>query len=144
MTRGARVYLTGRRKQELDAAVAAIGRGAIGVQGDVSRPTDLDRLYERISEDGCRMDVLYANAGVGQWAPLEQVTVDHLDFILGVNVRGAVFTVQKAVPLLNDHASVILSGRSGPWRAGGIRSLFGYEGCDAVFRPNLGERAEGP
>lgn len=107
---GAHVYLTGRRKEELDAAVAAIGRGAIGVQGDVARPADLDRLYEQISGDGRRVDVLFANAGVGQVAPLAQVTEEHLDLLLGVNVKGTVFTVQKALPLLNDHASVILSG----------------------------------
>jgi NAD(P)-dependent dehydrogenase (short-subunit alcohol dehydrogenase family) len=71
---GAHVYLTGRRQEELDAAVAAIGWGAIGVQGDVARPADLDRLYEQISRDGRRVDVLFANAGVGQPAPLAQVT----------------------------------------------------------------------
>jgi NAD(P)-dependent dehydrogenase (short-subunit alcohol dehydrogenase family) len=93
--KGADVYLTGRRKEELDAAVAAIGRGAVGVQGEVGRPADLDRLYEQMSGDGRRVDVLSANAGVGQMAPLAQVTEDHLDLILGVNVKGAVFTVRR-------------------------------------------------
>jgi NAD(P)-dependent dehydrogenase (short-subunit alcohol dehydrogenase family) len=107
---GAHVYLTGRRQKELDDAVASIGESATGVRGDVASPADLDRLYERISADGRRVDVLYANAGVGEVAALAQVTEKHLDLLLGVNFKGTVFTVQKALPLMNDHASVILSG----------------------------------
>jgi NAD(P)-dependent dehydrogenase (short-subunit alcohol dehydrogenase family) len=129
---GAVVYLTGRRQKELDAAVAAIGRGAIAVQGDVARPADLDRLYEQISRDGRRVDVLFANAGVGQPAPLGQVTEDHLDYILGVNVKGAVFTVQKALPVLNDHASVILSGSI--WTVEGPEGFGVYSATKAATR----------
>jgi NAD(P)-dependent dehydrogenase (short-subunit alcohol dehydrogenase family) len=129
---GANVYLTGRRKEELDAAVAAIGRGAIGVQGDVAKPADLDRLYEQISGDGRRVDVLFANAGSGQFAPLAQVTEEHLDLVLGVNVKGTVFTVQKALPLLNDRGSVILSGSI--WTVEGPEGFGVYAATKAAVR----------
>ncbi|MFF3564044.1 SDR family NAD(P)-dependent oxidoreductase [Streptomyces sp. NPDC002574] len=106
---GAHVYLTGRRQERLDAAVASIGERTTGVRGDVADPADVDRLYERIAADGRRVDVVFANAGVGEPAPLAQITEENIDFHLGVNVKGTIFTVQKALPLLNDHASVILS-----------------------------------
>ncbi|MFC4585698.1 SDR family oxidoreductase [Sphaerisporangium corydalis] len=107
---GAHVFVTGRRKPELDAAVETIGAGAIGVQGDVSVPADLDRLYETVRDQGRGIDVLFANAGGGELATLEQVTEDHFDQTFGINVRGLLFTVQKALPLLNDGASVIVTG----------------------------------
>ncbi|WP_326798145.1 SDR family oxidoreductase [Streptomyces sp. NBC_01808] len=129
---GAHVYLTGRRQEVLDAAVASIGRGATGVRGDVAGPADLDRLYERIAADGRRVDVLYANAGVGEAAPLAQVTEEHLDLLLGVNVRGTVFTVQKALPLLNDHASVILSASI--WTVEGPEGFGVYAATKAATR----------
>jgi NAD(P)-dependent dehydrogenase (short-subunit alcohol dehydrogenase family) len=106
---GAHVFVTGRRKAELDAAVEKIGAGATGVQGDVSDLADLDRLYEAVRQQGRRVDVLFANAGGGSFASLEQVTEEHFDQTFGINVRGLVFTVQKALPLLNDGASVILA-----------------------------------
>jgi NAD(P)-dependent dehydrogenase (short-subunit alcohol dehydrogenase family) len=106
---GAHVFVTGRRKAELDAAVEKIGAGATGVQGDVSDLADLDRLYAAVRQQGRRVDVLFANAGGGSFASLEQVTEEHFDQTFGINVRGLVFTVQKALPLLNDGASVILT-----------------------------------
>jgi NAD(P)-dependent dehydrogenase (short-subunit alcohol dehydrogenase family) len=105
---GARVYLTGRRKPELDAAVETI-KGATGVQSDVSDPADLDRLYATVEADGLRVDVLFANAGGGEFSRLEEVTERHFDQTFDTNVRGTLFTVQKALPLLNDGASVILT-----------------------------------
>ena len=129
---GARVYLTGRRKEELDAAVTTLGRAAVGVRGDVSRPADLDQLYATIAGDGRRVDVLFANAGVGEPAPLAEITEEHLDHHLGVNIKGAAFTVQKALPLLNDHASVILAGSI--WTVEGPEGFGVYSATKAAIR----------
>jgi NAD(P)-dependent dehydrogenase (short-subunit alcohol dehydrogenase family) len=107
---GAHVFITGRRESELDAAVEVIGSATTAVVGDISNPADLDRLYETIRGRGQGLDVLFANASVATFATLEQVTEEHFDTIFGINVRGTLFTVQKALPLLNDGASVILNG----------------------------------
>jgi len=110
---GAFVYITGRRQAELDAAVAAIGPNATGVQADSSRLADLDRLYETIQGRHGRIDVLYANAGGGSMLPLGAITEEHFDDTFNRNVKGVVFTVQKALPLLDkasNGASVILAG----------------------------------
>lgn len=108
---GAHVFVTGRRKAELDAAVDVIGPGtATAVTGDISDLADLDRLYETIRSRGRGLDVLFANASVATFATLEETTEEHFDALFGINVRGTVFTVQKALPVLNDGASVILNG----------------------------------
>lgn len=107
---GAHVFITGRRKDVLDAAVAEIGPSATGVQGDVSKLADLDRLYKAVAQQGRRIDVVFANAGGGEFATLDQVSVQHLEETFGRNVKGTLFTVKKALPLLNDGASVILVG----------------------------------
>ncbi|MET7614598.1 SDR family oxidoreductase [Streptomyces seoulensis] len=107
---GAHVFLTGRRKDELDAAVAAIGPAATAVTGDIADLADLDRLYEAVRGRGQGLDVLFANASVADLVPLGQVTEEHFERLFGINVRGTLFTVQKALPLLNDGASVILNG----------------------------------
>jgi NAD(P)-dependent dehydrogenase (short-subunit alcohol dehydrogenase family) len=106
---GAKVVITGRRQPELDAAVAAIGHGAIGVRGDVSNLADLDRLYAAVKETYGRVDVLFANAGGGEFAPLGAITEEHYDRTFDTNVKGVVFTVQKALPLIPDGGSVILN-----------------------------------
>ena len=106
---GAKVFVTGRRPNELDAAVAEIGHGAVGVQGDVSKLADLDRLYEVIREKAGRLDVLFANAGGASFAPLGSVTEEQFDREFGINVKGLFFTVQKALPLLTDGASIVLN-----------------------------------
>ncbi|MFI9781414.1 glucose 1-dehydrogenase [Streptomyces sp. NPDC051956] len=106
---GAYVFITGRRQKELDESVKAIGSNVSGVQGDVAELADLDRLYETVRAKG-RIDIVFANAGVGEFASLEDVTEEHFDKIFNINVKGALFTVQKALPLLNDGASVILAG----------------------------------
>ncbi|SDM82306.1 SDR family NAD(P)-dependent oxidoreductase [Nonomuraea jiangxiensis] len=129
---GAHVYLIGRRQEELDAAVASIGPQATGVRGDVARPADLDRLYERIAADGRRVDVLFANAAAGQMARLDQITEEHLDLLLGVNVKGMIFTVQKALPLLNDHASIILTASI--WTVEGPEGFGVYSATKAAAR----------
>jgi NAD(P)-dependent dehydrogenase (short-subunit alcohol dehydrogenase family) len=106
---GANVFITGRRQKELDEAVKAIGRNVTGVRGDVARPADLDRLYETVGAKG-RIDVVFANAGVAEFAPLGSITEQHFDKLFNINVRGTLFTVQKALPLLNDGGSIILTG----------------------------------
>ncbi len=106
---GAHVFIMGRRQAELDAAVAAIGSHVTAVQGDVTRLADLDRLYSGVKADKGRLDILFANAAFAQAAPLGQVTEEHFDRHFDVNVKGTVFTVQKALPLLGDGASIIVT-----------------------------------
>ncbi|MER5515180.1 MULTISPECIES: SDR family oxidoreductase [unclassified Streptomyces] len=107
---GAHVFITGRRQEALDAALAEIGGEATAVRGDVADLADIDRLYAAVAEQGRRIDVLFANAGGGEFASLADVTEQHFDTTFNINVRGTLFTVQKALPLLNDGASVILTG----------------------------------
>ena len=107
---GARVFITGRRQAELDAAVSAVGAKATGVQADSANLTDLDRLYARVKADAGRIDVLFANAGGGSQLPLGSITEEQYDDTFGRNVKGVLFTVQKALPLLVDGGSVILTG----------------------------------
>jgi NAD(P)-dependent dehydrogenase (short-subunit alcohol dehydrogenase family) len=106
---GAYVFITGRRQKELDEAVKAIGSNVAGVRGDVSRPGDLDRTYEVVKAKG-KIDVLVANAGIGEFAPLATLTEEHFDKLFDLNVKGTLFTVQKALPLINDGGSIILIG----------------------------------
>jgi NAD(P)-dependent dehydrogenase (short-subunit alcohol dehydrogenase family) len=106
---GAYVFITGRRQKELDEAVKAIGSNATGVQGDVARLADLDRLYETVKTKG-RIDIVFANAGAAEFAPLGKITEEHFDKLFGTNVKGTLFTVQKALPLMNDGCSIILNG----------------------------------
>ncbi|MFE5091318.1 glucose 1-dehydrogenase [Streptomyces sp. NPDC056638] len=121
---GAHVFITGRRRKELDEAVRAIGGNVSGVQGDVAEPADLDRLYETVKAKG-RIDIVFANAGLAEFAPLEDVTEDHFDKIFDINVKGALFTVQKALPLLNDGASIILTGSVASVKGTPALSVYG-------------------
>jgi NAD(P)-dependent dehydrogenase (short-subunit alcohol dehydrogenase family) len=114
---GAYVFITGRRQEALDAALAEIGPNATAVRGDISDPADIDRLYSVVADQGRRVDVLFANAGGGEFATLEQVTEQHFDTTFGINVRGTLFTVQKALPLLTAGASVLLLSSSSALRA---------------------------
>lgn len=107
---GAAVFITGRRKAELDAAVASIGGSVTGVQADMSKLADIDRLYDTVRRRHDHIDVLFANAGGGSMLPLGQITEEHYEDIFGRNVKGVVFTVQKALPLLRDGAAVVLTG----------------------------------
>jgi NAD(P)-dependent dehydrogenase (short-subunit alcohol dehydrogenase family) len=106
---GAYVFIMGRRQKELDEAVKAIGSNVTGVQGDVAKLADLDRLYETVKRQG-RIDIVFANAGVAEFAPLGSITEEHFDKLFNINVRGTLFTVQKALPLLKDGGSIILNG----------------------------------
>jgi NAD(P)-dependent dehydrogenase (short-subunit alcohol dehydrogenase family) len=107
---GARVFVTGRRRADLDAAVAQIGNDAVGVQGDIAKLEDLDRLYDVIKQKAGRIDVLFANAGGGEFMSLGQITEAHFDKYFGINVKGTLFTVQKALPLMPDGAAIVLNG----------------------------------
>jgi NAD(P)-dependent dehydrogenase (short-subunit alcohol dehydrogenase family) len=106
---GAYVFITGRRQTELDAAVKKIGKNVTAVQGDVSKLADLDRLYAVVKEKKGHLDIVFANAGGGEFAPLGAITEAHFDKTFGINVKGLLFTVQKALPLLRDGGSVILN-----------------------------------
>ena len=106
---GAYVFITGRRQSELATAVKDVGGNVTGVQGDVSNLADLDRLFARIKEEKGRLDIVFANAGVAKFATLSDITEELYDWTFDINVKGVVFTVQKALPLLPDGASIILN-----------------------------------
>ena len=109
VSEGAHVFITGRRQTELDAAVKQIGNNVTGIRGDVSNLGDLDRVFDAIKKQKSRLDVLFANAGGGSLAPLGQITEEHFDKIFNTNVRGLLFTVQKALPLMPPGSSIILN-----------------------------------
>jgi NAD(P)-dependent dehydrogenase (short-subunit alcohol dehydrogenase family) len=109
VSEGAYTFITGRREAELAAAVKEIGSNVTAVQGDVSNPGDLDRLFAQIKRDKGKLDVVFANAGVAKYAPLGKITEEFFDSIFDINVKGVLFTVQKALPLLSDGASIILN-----------------------------------
>ncbi len=106
---GAQVVITGRDQGTLDAAIAELGDRATAIRGDVANLEDLDRLFAQVREQFGRIDVLFANAGIAPFVPLEAVTEEHFDALFNINVRGLFFTVQKALPLLSEGASVILT-----------------------------------
>jgi len=106
---GAHVFITGRRRAELDSAVKLVGSNVTGVLGDVSKLDDLDHLYATIQEDKGRLDVLFANAGGGSLMPLGHITEEHFDKTFDANVRGLLFTVQKALPLMPKGSSIVLN-----------------------------------
>ena len=107
---GAYVFITGRRQDTLDEAVKLIGRNVSGVQGDAANLDDLDRLFDTVKREKGRIDVLFASAGSGESAKIGEVTEKHFDTVFGLNTRGTLFTVQKALPLFNDGGSIIMNG----------------------------------
>lgn len=107
---GAHVFITGRSKETLDAAVKLIGRNVTGVQGDAANLADLDRLYDTVKREKGKVDIIFASAGTGESAVLGDITEEHFDNVFGLNTRGTLFTVQKALPLLSDGASIVLNG----------------------------------
>src|SRR5258705_5750304 len=109
VSEGAYVYITGRRQSELDAAVRQIGKNVTAVQGDVSNLADLDRLYATVRQQHGRIDIVFANAGIGEVVALGDISEAHFDNTFNVNVKGLLFTVQKALPLLQDGGSIILT-----------------------------------
>jgi NAD(P)-dependent dehydrogenase (short-subunit alcohol dehydrogenase family) len=109
VSEGAFVFIMGRRKAELDAAVREVGNNVTGVQGDVAKLDDLDKLYAAVKEQKGKLDVVFANAGTGEFAPLGQITETHFDKQFAVNVKGLLFTVQKALPLMRPGGAIVLN-----------------------------------
>jgi NAD(P)-dependent dehydrogenase (short-subunit alcohol dehydrogenase family) len=129
---GAHVFITGRREPELDRAVKEIGRNVTGVKGDVSNLADLDRLFAQIKREKGRIDILFANAGGGEFVPLQAITEEHFDKIFNINVKGLLFTVQKALPLITDGGSIILNGAIGSIK--GTPAFSVYSATKAAVR----------
>ena len=107
--RGARVYITGRRQKELDKAIREIGQSATAIQGDVSRLEDIDKVYQTIRQENGKLDILFANAGIGEFAPLGQISEEHFDKQFDINVKGTLFTVQGALRLMPAGSAIILN-----------------------------------
>jgi NAD(P)-dependent dehydrogenase (short-subunit alcohol dehydrogenase family) len=129
---GAFVFITGRRQAELDAAVAELGENAFGVRGDVSNLEDLDRLYETVKERKGKIDILFANAGGGEFARLGEISEKHFDTIFGNNVKGLLFTVQKALPLIGEGGSIILNASTAA--SSGMENFSVYSASKAAVR----------
>jgi NAD(P)-dependent dehydrogenase (short-subunit alcohol dehydrogenase family) len=107
---GAEVFITGRRNDVIEAAIREIGGKVTGIQGDVAKLDDLDKIYDVIREKAGRLDILFANAGGGAFVPLAQVTEEHFDKYFGINVKGTLFTVQKALPLMTEGGAIVING----------------------------------
>ena len=129
---GAYVFITGRRQDKLEEAVKLIGKNVTGVQGDASNLADLDRLYETVKREKGKIDILFASAGVGELVKLEDVTEEHFDKTFDLNVRGTLFTVQKALPLFNDNGSIFLNGSIASIK--GIPAFGVYSASKAAVR----------
>ena len=121
---GAYVYITGRRKKTLDEAVELVGRNVTGVQGDASDPADLDRLFETVEREQGSLDVLFASAGTAEAARLGDITEQQFDTTFGLNTRGTLFTVQKALPLFNDGGSIFMTGSVASVKGGPDYSVY--------------------
>ena len=129
---GAYVFITGRRQKELDDAVKNLGSNVAGVQGDISKLTDLDHLYETIKAKDKKVDIIFANAGVAEFAALGSITEEHFDKLFNINVKGTLFTVQKILPLMNDGGSIILTGSVASTK--GTASFWVYGATKAAIR----------
>src|SRR5688572_8349719 len=132
VSEGAYVFISGRRQKELDLALSQIGKNVIGIQGDVSDLTDLDRLYITVKDQKGHLDILFANAGIAQFAPLGEISEEHFDNIFGINVKGLLFTVQKALPLFHDGGSIILNASIGSSK--GVEESSVYSATKAAVR----------
>ncbi|CAN7553194.1 SDR family oxidoreductase [Pararhizobium sp. LjRoot255] len=129
---GAQVFITGRRQSELDKAVAEIGGNATAIQADAANLADIDRIYEVVKAKAGRIDVLFANAGLYEFGTFGEITEDHFDKTFNTNVRGLLFTVQKALPLLSAGSSVILTGSVASMK--GYPSFSVYDATKAATR----------
>ena len=128
---GAYVFITGRRRKELDDAVKAIGSNVTGVQGDAAKLDDLDRLFETVRAEKGHIDILYASAGLGDFAPFGQVTEESFDRMFDLNAKGTFFTVQKALPLFRDNGSIMMTGSIASIK--GMPNLSAYGGSKAAL-----------
>jgi NAD(P)-dependent dehydrogenase (short-subunit alcohol dehydrogenase family) len=129
---GAQLFVTARRRDRLEAAVRELGGGARGVAGDISNLADLDRLYDIVRQEAGAIDVLLCNAGGGEFTSLQDITEEHYERTFSINVKGTLFTVQKALPLLRDGASVILTGSTAA--VTGIPAFSVYSASKAAIR----------
>jgi NAD(P)-dependent dehydrogenase (short-subunit alcohol dehydrogenase family) len=129
---GARVYITGRRQAELDKAVADIGPGATAIRADASKLADIDRVYDMVKRQAGHIDILFANAGFYEFGKFGEITEEHFDKTFNTNVRGLLFLVQKALPLLRSGSSVILNGSIASMK--GIPSFSVYDATKAAVR----------
>ncbi|WNG14368.1 SDR family NAD(P)-dependent oxidoreductase [Cystobacter fuscus] len=129
---GANVYITGRRQERLDEAVNEIGGATVGIQGDVSHLSDLERLYERVKRDHGRVDVVFANAGISETVTFGALDEEHFERVFGANVKGVVFSVQKALPLMTSGGTVILAGSASGSK--GLPGLSVYNATKAAIR----------
>lgn len=129
---GAFVFITGRRQAELDSAIAVLGENAFGVQGDVSNLADLDRLYETVKEKKGKIDILFANAGGGEFLNLGEITEEHFDKTFNINVKGLLFSVQKALPLFSEGGSIILNASTAA--SSGFEGFSVYGASKAAVR----------
>ena len=135
---GAYVFITGRTQLKLDEAVKQVGSNVTGVQGDVAKLADLDRLFDQIKKDKGKLDIVFANAGIAKYAPLGTIDEEHFDSIFGANVKGLLFTVQKAAASA-ARRGIHYSQRVGSWqqRTAGKQRLLRDQGGGALFRPHL-------
>jgi NAD(P)-dependent dehydrogenase (short-subunit alcohol dehydrogenase family) len=124
VSEGANVFIFGRRQNEIDRGVSEIGKNVIGIQGDVSNLADLDRLFDVVKDQKGHLDILFANAGIAQFAPLGEISEEHFDKIFRINVKGLLFTVQKALPILEDGGSIILNASIGSSKGVGESSVY--------------------
>src|SRR3984893_14049874 len=129
---GAFVYITGRKKAELDAVANRLGERCVSIQADISKMEDIDRIYKKIADDGKALDVLFANAGGGSFAPLGSITEEQYEATFATNVKGTLFTVQKSLPHLNDGSSIILNASIASVK--GIPGLSVYSAAKAALR----------
>lgn len=129
---GAQVVITGRNEETLELALAELGNRATGIRGDVANLEDLDRLFAQVQQQFGHIDVLFANAGIAPFVPFQAVTEDHFDRLFNINVRGLFFTVQKALPLLSENASIILN--ASVVAQSGLRNTSVYSATKAAVR----------
>ncbi len=132
VSEGAYVFITGRRQSELDVAVSEIGKNVTGIKSDVSNLADLDNLYNTVKKKKEHIDILFANAGIGEFAPLGEISEGHFDKIFAINVKGVLFTVQKALPLFQDGGSIILNASIAASK--GIEAFSVYNATKAAVR----------
>jgi NAD(P)-dependent dehydrogenase (short-subunit alcohol dehydrogenase family) len=132
VSEGAYVFITGRRQKEIDAAVSEIGKNVTGIQSDVSNLADLDKLYNTVKEQKGHIDILFANAGIGEFAPLGEISEEQFGKIFDINVKGVLFTVQKALPLFQDGSSIILNASIAASK--GLEAFSVYNASKAAVR----------
>ena len=132
VSEGAYVFITGRRQKEIDAAVSEIGKNVMGIQGDVSNLTDLDRLYNTVKDQKGHLDILFANAGIAQFSSLGEISEEHFDNIFRINVKGLLFTIQKSLPLFQDGGSIILNASVASSK--GVEETSVYSASKAAVR----------